>query len=247
MKQQRFPKVSLRKLSHEQIRTVLQRIVDHWEGSATIPTVIRLLLKDILDQLGFLDKILLREQKCAHTKAINELDALRDRAYKLLVKKIRGTQEEFDMTIVEAGAPLIPIIDKFDWQITKKSYTEQTTLTRLALSEFRKPELESNFTNLDFLPHLERVELFDTQFEQLWSERSEEESNEEELPLMRAVRYELEHKAVLLFKNSEYLFEKKHGSIDASLFNMISDELTKVGSTIKMRETIKENAENSAE
>ncbi len=244
MKPQRFPKVSLRKLSHTQIRTVLQRIVDHCESSATITPIMRLLIKDILNQLVFLDKILLREEKCAHTKAINELDALRDRAYRLLVKKIRGTQEEFDMTIVDAGAPLMPIIEKFTAKITEKSYTEETTLMNLALSEFRKPEYETNFATLTMLVDLERVETFESQFETLWGERSEDESAEEKLPLMRAVRYELDHKGKLLLQNCEYLFEKKHASMHESLFNKISDELTKVGSTVKMRETIKENAEN---
>ncbi len=246
MKPQRFPKVSLRKLSHEQIRTVLQRIVDQWEGRETIPPTIQLLLNDILEQLAILDKILLREEANTHTKAINELDDLRDRAYKLLVKKVRASQDEFDQNLINAGVPLLPIIKKFNWEITKKSYTEQTTLTNLAISEFRKEEHTQHLNTLELLPHLERVEQFNNQFETLWNERSEAEATKEDLPPLRDVRTQLESRSALLFKNCEYLFGKNHDAVDDSLFTIIDSELTKVSSTVKMRETIAENAEVSA-
>ncbi len=246
MKQQRFPKVNLKNLSHEQIRTVLQRIVTQWEGSATIPVTIKLLLKDIIDQLLILDKILLREQSSAQTKEIRLVDELRDRAYKLLVNKVENSQDEFEEHLLEAGAALLPITEKFGKDLTKRSYAEETTLMNLAISEFRDSAMESHLIALNLMTDLERVETYESKFETIWGERSAVESAKEDLPRMKTVRSELKKKGTLLLETSEYLYEKNHSSIDDSLFNIISDELSKAGATVKLRETIAENTEVGA-
>ncbi len=244
MKQQHFPKVSLRKLSHEQIRTILQRIVDLWEEQAVIPMTIRLLLEDILTELTLIDKILLRVKHSSETAKINEVDALRDRAYTLLVKRVRDSQGEFDQNLIDAGADLLPIIEKFNWDIVKKSYAEETTLLNLALSEFRNESHIDSIAVLNIEVDIARVETFASQFETLWDNRSAEEANKEELSLLRTVRRSLHTLSTLLFKNSEYLFQKNHASIDEALFNSISDELSKAGAVVKMRETLSSNEES---
>ncbi len=241
MKPQSFPRVSLRKLSHEQIRTVIARIIVHWENSKDMPMLIEYILGDLQKFLRILDKILRAVQASKETKEINNLDELRDRAYRLLVRKIRETEHEFDEALVSAGSLLLPVIKKFQSSITEKSYTEQTTLTNLALSELLEPTLVEAVTTLSLAPHIERVKTYNNQFENLWSKRTIADSQKEDLPPLTETRRNMERIAKLLFKNTEYLYDKKHESVDQTLFDAISNELTKASATVKMRETRAEN------
>jgi len=241
MKQKKFPRINLQKLTHSQLRMVLKRILKSWSDRENIPTTIALLLADIQPLLNTMDAILVQEQASSHTKEVRAADDLRDRAYRLLLKKIGDAALEFDASLVEAGEQLRPVVNRFRTSITRSSYSEQTSSMRLVIHEFREPNSFSAITTLGLIPHLDRVEALNEAFEVKWNERAVETASKENLPLLSSVRTALEKTLRLLLKVSAYLYSKKHDSIDDQLFNCIENELTAVGSVIKMRETLSQN------
>jgi hypothetical protein len=246
MKPQNFPRVSLRKLTHEQLLILVRRIINEWSKKVDIPPSIVLLLADLTPLLDTIDKILLREQASAFTKAIREIDENRDRAYRILIRKIKGALMEFDQEIVDAGETLLPIISKFGTDITELSYGEQSTSTRLAVFEMRKPDNFLAITTLTLTLDLDRVEIYNDRLELKWSERVQDSSSKEDLPPLRLVRDEIVFYFSLLLKVTAYLHHKNHVSVDDLMYNGFEEELTKMGAIIKMRETISQKDEETA-
>ncbi len=243
MKQQ-FPKLNLRKLSHEQLRTVLTRILESWSGRDSIPPTITLLLVKLGVLLNLLDKILLQERASELTKKVNDTDEKRDRAYRYLLRKIRFALDEFDETLVTAATTLTPVIAEFGVDIANLAQVEQSARTSLAVQEFRKTNNLAALTTLEAVVDLDRVETLNTEFEAVRKERAKLESGKEELPRLYSLRRELIATLTLLIKVSEFLYNENHNSVDKELFDIINAELTDASALVKMRETLSESVED---
>ncbi len=240
MKQQ-FPKINLRKLSHEQLRTVLTRIIAAWSGRSTIPQTITLLLAKLGHLLTMLDKILLQERTSELTKKVNDGDEKRDRAYRYLLRKIRFALDEFDETLVTAANTLLPLIEEFGVETTTLAMAEQSARTSLALQQFRKTENLAALTTLGAVADLDRVDSLNTKFEVVRQERAQLESEKEDLPLLRAVRRDVISTVSLLNKVTEFLYNENDISVDKTLFDTVNSELTEAAALVKMRETLEES------
>ncbi len=228
MKVHKFPKVNLQKLSHAQLRSLLQNITDHWSSKEQIPDTIELLLADVTPLLSTMDAIITHESASSHAKDVRSADYLRDRAYRLLLKKISDSSLEFETALVEAGEQLTPIVNSFRTKITRASYSEQTASLKLVTEELRKPTNFAALTSLGLTIYLEQLEKLNQNFESKWNDSIVENLPEEELPLLSSVRTTLEKTLRLLLKVSSFLYSKKHASIDNALFKSIEMELIKV-------------------
>ncbi len=235
---QQFPKLNLRKLSHEQLRTVLTRIIGVWSGRTAIPPTIQLLLTKLGTLLDLLDKILLQERASDLTQKVNEADEKRDRAYRYLLRKIRFALDEFDESLVAAARTLTPVIDEFGVDIVTIAQIEQSARTSLAIQEFRKTNNLAALTTLEAVADLDRVDTLNTEFELVRIERAELESKKEELPPLRSVRRDVISSLSLLSKVTEFIYNESKNSIEKALFDTINSELTEASALIKMRETI---------
>ncbi len=240
MKQQ-FPKLNLRKLSHEQLRTVLTRIIGVWSGRTAIPPTIQLLLIKLGTLLDLLDKILLQERASDLTQKVNDADEKRDRAYRYLLRKIRFALDEFDESLVAAARTLTPVTDEFGVDIVTLAQGEQSARTSLAIQEFRKTNNLAALTTLEAVADLDRVDTLNSEFEAVRKERSELESGKEELPLLHSVRRDAISSLSLLTKVTEFIYNESKNSIDKSLFDTIHSELAEASALIKMRDTLAES------
>lgn len=245
MKPQTLPKISLRKLSHKQLFTLVNRLTNEWDGRESVPPVLKLLIQELTERLNWLEKILKREQSSELTKKINELDELRDKAYKLLARKVRNAQYEFDQPLIDAGARLLPIVEKFNWEITKESFAEQTASTKMALTDFKKEENALHVETLGLTPHIDRVETYNNEFEKVWIQRDKDVDDTENLPLLRDVRLQTERLVRLLLQNSEFFYSMNHNAVDDNLYNTLANELTSLSATIKMRDTLSESSSDA--
>lgn len=245
-KPETLPKLNLRNLTHDEIRVMLTRIVSEWEKQESIPPTIKLLIQELTALLEVHRRILIREAACDLTKEIHRIDALRDRAYRILIRKIKNAQDEFDQNLVDASTALLPIAEKYNSSITELGLSIQTSQTKLAIGEFSAPKLAVHFTTIDITPDFDRVIQFNDQFETVWNERSALGGTEEDLPLMRVVRNNMEHYTRLLLNNSQFLFNMEHNSIDDTLYSVINEEVTKMSTALKTRKTLAEKSEESA-
>ncbi len=236
-----FPKLNLRKLSHDQLRTVLTRILGIWSGRTSIPPTITLLLAQLEELLGLLDKILLQQRASELTTKVNDTDAQRDRAYRYLLRKIRFGLDEFDETLVAAARILEPVTEEFGVEIVTFSHAEQSARTSLAIQEFRKPQNLAALTTLTAIVDLDRVDTLNSEFEAVRKERAELESEKENLPALRSTRRDLIASLSLLNKVTAFLYNEKHNSVDKVLFDTVYSELTDASALIKMRETISQS------
>ncbi len=236
MKQQ-FPKLNLRKLSHNQLRTVLTRILAVWSGRASIPPTITLLLAKLTTLLDLFDKILLQEHASELTKKVNDTDEQRDRAYRYLLRKIRFALDEFDETLVVAAQTLTPVTEEFGADIVTLAQAEQSARTSLAIQEFRKAANLAALTTLGAVVDLDRVDTLNSEFEAVRKERAKLDSGKEELPPLRSVNRDIVTSITLLNKVTEFLYSENHNSVDKVLFDTVDSELTDVSALIKMRET----------
>jgi len=243
LKQQKFPRLSLSKLTHEQILALVLEIVQLWSKQELRPQTVSMLLANFPELITLIEKILLREKASAQTALLFDSDEKRDRAYKQLLKKIRMNLTEFDELLVEAAESLTSVMEKFSTDITKMSYKEQSVRMRLALDEFRTESNISAITTLGLIPDLDRADLFNSEFDTLYNESITIEASDEELPLLRSVRREMEHKLRLLLDNTAYLNSEDNTVVSDTLFSQIEGEIVKYSATLKMRETRAETAE----
>ncbi len=235
MKIQKFPKVNLQKLSHKQLSSVLQNIVVHWSRRESIPDTVALLLADVKPLLSTMDAIIQHESSSSHAKEVRSADYLRDRAYRLLLKKISDSSLEFDSVLVEAGEKLSPIVNSFRSKITRSSYSEQTASLKLVIDELRTPQNLSALSSLGLSHYLDQLEKLNINFEEKWKHSEAENQSDNKLPLLSSVRTALEKTLRLLLKVSAFLYSKKHNSIDDTLFKNIEIELVKVTSQSKYK------------
>lgn len=242
MKRLVLPRINLGKLSHDEIQVLLKRIIEEWEKQETVLPLVELIIYNLTKALTVHRKVMERERGCDLTKQIHELDELRDRAYRLLIKKIRTSQEEFDQALVSAGAALLPVVEKFDSSITDLNLAEETGVMIRALDEFKKPEYAPHHAVLGTLPYVDHSFTYNSDFEKLWNERSVLGDTDADLPLMREVRTEIEKLTRILLKNGQFLIDQNHASLPESLVNLLDTELQKMATLIKLRENAQEES-----
>ncbi len=243
MKQQKFPRLSLSKLTHEQLLALVLEIVQLWSKQEVKPQTVDMLLANFPELITLIEKILLREKASAQTGLLHDSDEKRDRAYKQLLKKISMNLTEFDELLVTAAVSLTPVMEKFSTAITHLSYKEQSIRMSLAMNEFRTESNLAAVTALGLIPDLDRADLFNSEFDRLYNESITIEASDEELPFLRPVRRELEQKLRLLLDNTAYLNSENTAIVSDTLFSQIEGEMVKYGAVVKMRETRAESVE----
>lgn len=241
MKEQTFPGINLTKLTHDELSVILNRILESWTESETIPLTVAELITELTEQRETLHKVLSRKRHSDLTKTIVETDEFRDKAYRLLCKKIHHSLDEFETELVTAAESLMKIVKKFGVEIVEFSYAEQTSATERALSVFRTEENLSSIDILGLSKALERVDYYNQEFETVWNQRSSTRSASEKLPRMRYLRREIENRLRLLIEITEYLFTRNNATVSKQLFTSIDYELTKASAEIKRRATLKTN------
>lgn len=242
MKPMKFTSLNLRKVSHEQLLFLVRLIITAWKKKETIPTTIQRLINSIEPLVEMIDKILTAEKGSELTKTIREIDHNRDRAYRMLCKKIRDALDEFEQELVDAAELLMPVVEKFGPEITRLSYVEQSTSTTLAVGAFRTPERIAAMETLSITRYLDFTDQFNTDLIAKWDERASQSGNDD-LPRLAGVRRELITHLSLLLKVTAFLHSDGFPHADDELVDTIESELVKQNAVVKMRETREEEAE----
>ncbi len=239
----KLPRVNFPKLTNEQLRTVITRILAGLIGRDNTPSTVALLIVKLEKLLATLDKILLRERSSEITKQINELDENRDRAYRYLLRKIRFALDEFDVALVEAAESLLPVTDEFGVEIVELANAEETARLSLVIQTLRTPQNLGALTTLGAVADLDRVESFNSEFELAQQKRTTLESDKEPLPSLRLTKNEIASSLRLLIKVVEFLYNENEGSINKEQFDLFNTELTEASALIKLRATRAESGD----
>lgn len=242
MKPMKFTSLDLRKISHEQLLFLVRLIITAWKKKETIPTTVQRLINSIEPLVEMIDKILIAEKGSELTKQIREIDHNRDRAYRMLCKKIRDAVDEFEQELVDAAELLLPVVEKFGPEITRLSYAEQSTSTTLAVSAFRTPERIAALETLTVTRYLNFTDQFNTELISKWDERASQ-SGDDDLPRLAGVRGELMTHLGLLLKVTAFLHTDGFPQADDELIDTIESELVKQRAIVKLRETREEETE----
>ncbi len=242
MKPMRFTSLNLKKTSHEQLLFLVRLIITAWKKRETIPTTVQRLLNAIEPLVDMIDQILLAEKGSALTKTIREIDEKRDRAYRMLCKKIQDALDEFEQELVDAAELLLPVVEKFGPEITRLSYAEQSTSTTLAVRAFRSDDRPAALETLGVTRYLDFSDQFNTELIEKWDERASQ-SGANDLPRLAGVRSELITHIALLLKVTAFLHSDGCPHATDELVDTIESELAKQRAVVKMRETREESAE----
>ncbi len=237
----KFTSLDLKKLSHEQLLFLVRLVITAWKKMEAMPPIVQRLISALEPLLEMIDRILLDEKGSIHTVKIREIDENRDRAYRMLCKKIRDALDEFDQELITAAELLIPVVDKFGPEITRLSYAEQTSSTTLAVSAFREVEKTVAMETLGVTRYLDYTEQFNNELVQRWEERASQSGDD--LPRLAGVRSELAIHFRLLLKVTAFLHSDGYVHATDQLIDTIDSELVKQSAVVKMRETREENAE----
>ncbi len=242
MKPMKFTSLDLRKISHEQLLFLVRLILTAWKKMQTIPPTVQRLINAIEPLMQMIDRILLAEKGSALTKTIREIDHNRDRAYRMLCKKIEDALDEFEPELVEAAELLMPVVEKFGPEITRLSYAEQSTSTTLAVTAFRSVERAAAMETLTVTRYLDLTDQFNTELIGKWDERASQ-SGGEDLPRLSGVRNEMLIHLRLLLKVTAFLHSDGYANVTDELIDTINSELVKQSALVKLRETREESAE----
>lgn len=242
MKQNTIQSFNYRDVTHQQLRTLIERIIALWSGRENTPLKIRLAIAELEKLLPIHLKLLTLERESEAIELAHRTDVDRDRATNLFIKKVRVAREEWDQNIAEAAEVLYEAIKRNGFGIDRLPYAEQTAKTKELQEIFAPLAMQAHLATVNVAEDFTRVIDLNNSFETNWEGRIIDDTKQEKLPRMTTVRKQMNSELRHILSDMEYLRQKNHNSVDETMFEAAQQLVQEVVTVIRKRESQEQSA-----
>lgn len=217
-----LPSFSFAEVSHEQLRSICEKVAEKWKKAEVKPTTVKVALNGIEQTLPIHLKALYRAKGSDYTMVIKGDDRNRDRANSMFFNKVMIASNEWEESIAQAGAKLKEVIrDTVGIGLNDLAYDVQTSKTDDLIAILSSAENQQRIELCGLVEDYNRVVSFNNTFKESYEKKVQDESGSEIVPPIKELSVSLQRDLRKILDDTEYLYSKNHPSVDSSLFNDI--------------------------